>query len=72
MTWPEIEEQWSEVKGQAQLKWAKLSAEDLALVAGKRDRLIGRLEERYGLPRDLGEAHVDEWSRHEATPARNP
>ena len=72
MTWSEIEEQWSHVARQAQAKWAKLSQGDLALVAGKRDRLISQLEKRYGLPRDLGEEHVDEWSRHEATPASPP
>lgn len=68
MNWKEIEAHWPHVKAQAQSKWRKLSADDLALVAGKRDRLIGRLEERYGLPKGEGAQHVDEWSNYEATP----
>jgi hypothetical protein len=70
MTWAEIEKQWPLLTVQAQTKWAKLSALDLAIVAGDRDRLIGKLEQRYGLPRPDGEEHVDEWGGYEATPTR--
>lgn len=70
MTWAEIREQWPLLTGQAQSKWAKLSPHDLAIVAGDRDRLIRTLEKRYGLPRDDGEAHVDEWGGYEVRPAK--
>ena len=66
MTWVEIERGWPQLVGQAKAKWPKLSDHDLATISGKRDRLIGKLEERYGLPSDLGEEHVDEWSAYEA------
>ena len=33
-----------------------------------RARLIRKLEKRFGLPKELGEDHVDEWSSFEATP----
>ena len=56
------------MKRQAQSKWTKLSDSDLAIVGGGRGRLIGKLEKRYGLPKELGEAHVDEWIGFEATP----
>jgi uncharacterized protein YjbJ (UPF0337 family) len=66
MTWTEIEEQWPRVKGQAKLKWAKLSDVDLAIVGGNRERLMCKLEKRYGLPKELAAEHVDEWSGFEA------
>lgn len=66
MTWFEIEEQWSDLAGQAQAKWRKLSDADLAHVGGNRDRLIGKLEERYGLDANDGASHVDDWVSHEA------
>ena len=68
MTWIEIEEQWPRMKSQAQSKWPKLSDLDLAIIGGDRARLIRKLEKRYGLPKELGEDHVDEWSTFEATP----
>ena len=70
MTWAEIEGQWPHLQGQAKVKWAKLSDLDLASVGGDRDRLIAKLEERYGLPKVDGGQHVDEWSNYEATPAK--
>lgn len=70
MTWAEIRRQWPHLTGQAKAKWAKLSDLDLAIVGGDRDRLIDKLEKRYGLPRDDGNQHVDEWSSYEATPAK--
>jgi uncharacterized protein YjbJ (UPF0337 family) len=66
MTWTEIELQWPQLTHQAKAKWAKLSELDLAFVGGNRDRLIDKLEKRYGLPKDDGEQHVDEWSGYEA------
>jgi hypothetical protein len=66
MTWTEIEVQWPRLTHQAKAKWAKLSELDLAIVGGNRDRLIDKLEKRYGLPRDDGGQHVDEWSGYEA------
>ena len=66
MTWAEIELRWPQLVGQAKAKWPKLSDLDLATISGKRDRLIGKLAERYGLPSNLGEDHVDEWSTCEA------
>ena len=69
MTWAEIERQWPQLTEQAKAKWAKLTEADLAIVGGNRDRLIGKLEKRYGLPVEDGEQHVDEWGGYEATPA---
>jgi uncharacterized protein YjbJ (UPF0337 family) len=31
------------------------------LIAGKRDQLVGRIQERYGLARDEAEKRVDNW-----------
>lgn len=66
MTWVEIAREWPRLAEQARSKWAKLSLRDLAIVDGDRERLIGKLEKRYGLSRDDGALHVDEWSVHEA------
>jgi hypothetical protein len=67
MTWVEIAVHWAHLAAQAKSKWTKLSDLDLAIVGGDRDRLIGALEKRYGLPAEEGAHHVDEWSNYEAT-----
>ena len=68
MTWTEIGIHWPRLTKQAKAKWSKLTDADLAIVGGDRERLIGKLEKRYGLPKADGEQHVDEWSSYEATP----
>jgi len=68
MTWAEIETNWPLLTRQAQTKWRKLTDLDLVIVGGSRARLIGMLEERYGLPIEEGGQHVDEWSNYEARP----
>lgn len=63
MNWDKIEGNWKQLKGAAQQHWAKLTDDDLERIAGKREELIGRLQERYGEGRAEVERQVDEWSR---------
>jgi uncharacterized protein YjbJ (UPF0337 family) len=70
MTWTEMAEHWHLLGVQAKSKWPKLSDVDLAFVGGNRDRLIAKLEKRYGLSADDGEQHVDEWLQYEALPRK--
>ena len=37
----------------------KLTDDDLTVIAGKRDQLIGRLQERYGLAKEEAERQAD-------------
>jgi uncharacterized protein YjbJ (UPF0337 family) len=49
MNWDELEGKWKMYKGQIREKWGKLTDDDIHVIAGKRDQLIGRLQERYGI-----------------------
>jgi len=61
MNWDLIEGKWKEIKGQVRSKWAKLTDDDVEAVGGKKDELIGRVQQRYGMHRDAAEAEVDSW-----------
>ena len=61
MNWEQIEGKWKELKGQARTKWGKLTDDDLENVAGKKDMLLGRLQQRYGYKRDQAEKELDTW-----------
>jgi len=52
---------WKQLRGQAQQKWGQLTNDDLDQVEGKRDELIGRVQERYGVARDEAERQVSEF-----------
>lgn len=61
MNWDIIEGKWSQFKGEAQAKWGKLTDDDLDVIAGKQEKLVGRLQERYGYSKEKAEQAVDEW-----------
>ena len=61
MNWDQISGKWDQLKGEAKGKWAKLTNDDLMFVAGQRDKLIGKLQERYGLLEEQARKEVDEW-----------
>ncbi len=59
MNWSQMEGQWKQVKSQLKSKWAKLTDDDLGNLAAKRDDLVGKLQERYGILKDEAERQVD-------------
>jgi len=61
MNWARIERKWDRFAGQAKSEWTKFTDEDLKLVAGKKDALIGKVQEHYGVLKEDAERQVDGW-----------
>lgn len=61
MNWDQIEGKWKQVKGQARSKWGELTDDDLDRVEGNRERLVGKVQERYGIAKDEAERQVSEF-----------
>jgi uncharacterized protein YjbJ (UPF0337 family) len=59
MNWDQVEGKWKQTKGTFREKWGKLTDDDLEVIAGKRDQLVGRLQERYGFVREEAEKQAD-------------
>lgn len=53
---------WKELKGAAKERWGRLTDDDLDVIAGQADQLIGRLQQRYGIARDEAQKQVDDWN----------
>jgi uncharacterized protein YjbJ (UPF0337 family) len=47
--------QWHQVKGEIKTQWGKLTDSDLDQIAGQSEKLIGKLQERYGYARERAE-----------------
>ena len=54
-----IKGDWTQLKGKIKEKWGKLTDDDLDVIAGRTEQLVGRLQERYGLQRDQAEREAD-------------
>ena len=63
MNWDQIEGKWKQFKGSARQQWGKLTDDDLAMIAGSREKFVGKLQERYGIGRDEAQRRADEWVR---------
>jgi uncharacterized protein YjbJ (UPF0337 family) len=62
MKWARIESQWNEFSGAARAHWGKLTADDWDAMTGTKGHLVGRIQKRYGIPRDEAETQVEDWS----------
>jgi uncharacterized protein YjbJ (UPF0337 family) len=64
MNWDQIEGNWKQFKGKVKEKWGQLTDDDLSNLSGKRDQLLGKLQERYGYGKDQAERELDNWTRN--------
>jgi uncharacterized protein YjbJ (UPF0337 family) len=61
MNWDSFDSNCMQFKGWVEQKWAKFSKDDIDFIHGSRDRLVGRLQEKYGMTAKLAEQEADEW-----------
>lgn len=54
-----LEGNWSQMKGKVRETWGKLSDDEIEQIGGKRDQLVGKLQEKYGLAKAEAEKQVD-------------
>ncbi|WP_162381884.1 CsbD family protein [Citrobacter sp. NCU1] len=57
----EVSGNWKQFKGKVKEQWGKLTDDDMTVIEGKRDQLVGKVQERYGYARDKAEKEVSDW-----------
>jgi uncharacterized protein YjbJ (UPF0337 family) len=61
MNWDGLKGKWAQFSGQLKSKWGKLTDDDWTVIGGKKDALVGKLQERYGQKKDQAEKEVDDF-----------
>ena len=61
MDWNRIEGNWKQFKGTIKEQWGHLTDDDLDKIAGKREQLEGKIQERAGITKDAARKDVDDW-----------
>jgi uncharacterized protein YjbJ (UPF0337 family) len=61
MNWDQVEGKWKQYKGKIKQKWGKLTDDDLDVIDGKRQVLVGKIQEHYGIAREVAEKQADEF-----------
>jgi len=54
---------WKQLVGKAKDKCGRLTDDDWKIVEGKRDQLVGKVQERYGIAREKAERQVADFER---------
>jgi len=61
MNWDIVKGDWKQFKGHVKEAWGKLTDDELNVIAGKRDQLVGLIQKRYGIARDEAERQVQQF-----------
>lgn len=64
MNWDELMGNWNQVKGELKEQWSRLTDDDLEMIEGEEDKLIGRLQKRYGILKDEAEMELNDFLNH--------
>ena len=71
MNWEQVKGQWNQSKGAIKQTWGKLTDEDLTVIAGQRDQLVGKIQERYGIAKEEADKQVKTWESMKANEPDN-
>ena len=63
MNWNTIEGNWKQVKGRLKKQWGRLTDDQLDVIAGKRDQLLGALQKTYGVAQEEAERQIQQWEK---------
>ena len=62
-----FEGNWLQFKGKVKEQWGKLTDDDLDIIAGKRDQLLGKIQERHGIDKDEAENQISDFHQKNPT-----
>lgn len=63
MNWDSIEDNWKQLMVSARENWGKVSEHDFEQISGKREPLISRIQETYGITRREADKQVWDWGK---------
>lgn len=59
MNWDIAAGNWQQFKGTVRARWGKLTDENLDFIVGRRDQLLGKLQEAYGIDKADAERELE-------------
>jgi uncharacterized protein YjbJ (UPF0337 family) len=72
MNWDQIEGKWKQARGAVKQKWGKLTDDDLDVIDGQKDMLVGKIQERYGISKEEAQKQIDSWNYSNAAVTNDP
>ena len=54
---------WKQMKGSVMQRWGKLTDDDVDIINGQHEQLVGKVQEKYGIAKEEAQRQVDDWMR---------
>lgn len=54
-----LQGKWKQLRGEVKTWWGKLTDDDLDVIAGHKDKLVGKIQEKYGYAREQARDEVE-------------
>jgi uncharacterized protein YjbJ (UPF0337 family) len=61
---------WAQVRGEIRSRWGKLTDDDMTQVQGDAEKMLGKLQERYGYTREQAERELNDFLNAPKQPRR--
>jgi len=61
--------QWKQIKGEVKRRWGMLTDDELDQTEGNFDKLVGRIQERYGYEKFKAEQEINDFLHNYPAPA---
>lgn len=72
MNWERFKANWTQLRGHVRMQWGRLTDDQLDVIEGRRDLLLGKLQEAYGVTAEEADRQVSAWedaALDDATPS---
>jgi uncharacterized protein YjbJ (UPF0337 family) len=63
MNWDQVKGKWHEVKGSIRARWGELTDDEIEELDGNREKMVGKIQQKYGVAKEEAEKQVDEWTK---------
>jgi uncharacterized protein YjbJ (UPF0337 family) len=61
-SWEQVAGKWKQISGKAKKRWSNLTDDELTQVNGRREVLITKIQEKYGIGREEADRQIDDWT----------
>jgi uncharacterized protein YjbJ (UPF0337 family) len=59
----QLQGKWKQMKGTVKERWGKLTDDDIDVINGQNDQLVGKIQEKYGIAKEDAQRQVEDWLR---------
>lgn len=63
MDWNQVQGNWKQFKGKVKARWGDLTDDELDVINGRREELLGKIQKAYGIGKDEAERQLRDFER---------